>query len=280
MGCPKTVDELEAALFAAFPREDAESWDRPGLAVGDRSQEIAKVAVDLDMSAAAVIAAAEAGCNVLVTHHPPYLGEGPDEFGPFGQASTLGPGRMVFAAARRGVSAIAMHTNADRSVELRERFARLLGENYECMGNFEHLIDSSRGPADTGFGALFDVATLNTTKLGILASHCAEAFSCVPRVWGDPDRRVGKFAVLNGSWNPAEVHAACVEEGVECIVVGETKYHGCVDVQPELSVIDLGHDKSELPIVDMLGETIAGFGIEQERIVRIQSSASNWWTAR
>ena len=65
---PATVGELEEFLFKAFPREDAEAWDQPGLSVGDRSARIAKVAVALDQNVEAVLEAAEAGCNVLVTH--------------------------------------------------------------------------------------------------------------------------------------------------------------------------------------------------------------------
>lgn len=56
MTAPQTIGELENRLFAAFPREDAESWDQPGLAVGDRTRRIGKIAVALDMSVANVIA--------------------------------------------------------------------------------------------------------------------------------------------------------------------------------------------------------------------------------
>ena len=57
MAAPQTIGELENGLFAAFPREDAESWDQPGLAVGDRERAVGKIAVALDMSVANVIAA-------------------------------------------------------------------------------------------------------------------------------------------------------------------------------------------------------------------------------
>lgn len=271
-----TVGELERALFETFPREDAESWDNPGLSVGERAAEVGKVAVNLDQSAEAVIAAAEAGCNVLVTHHPPFIKGGPAEFGPQEQAATTGPGRMVYEAARRGVSVIAMHTNADRSVAVRRKFAELMG--CSCEGNFESLMDLSRDAHGTGFGAVLNPDWTATPSLRLVAQVCARAFGGAPRVWGDPERTVRRIAYLNGSWGEPELYGVCLREGIDCMVVGETRYHMCVDAQPHLSIVELGHDRSELPIVDVLHETLAGFGIAPNRIVDLPCSDDNWWT--
>lgn len=271
-----TVGDIERGLFAAFPREDAESWDNPGLAVGDRAQPAAQVAVALDMSACNVIAAAEAGCNVLVTHHPPFIKEGPDEFGPQTQALTGGPGRAVYEAARLGVSCIAMHTNADRAIATRERFADLLG--CECIGNFESLLDPSVNPQGNGLGAMLIPDWDAASTLGRLAGLCARSFDSQPRVWGDPDRLIERFAFLNGSWGDPGLYDCCIEAGVDCIVVGETRYHMCVDAQPYLSIIDLGHDRSELPIVDVLIDALVGGGVAHGDIVDLRDAHLGWWT--
>lgn len=274
---PRTAGELEAALFAAFPREDAESWDLPGLAVGDRDARIGKVAVNLDQTAEAVIAAAEAGCNVLVTHHPPFIGDGPAEFGPQARAEAPGPGRMVYEAAARGVNVIAMHTNADRAVATRERFAEVLG--CACEGNFEFLMDAAREPQGTGYGALLlpDWDGREAT-LGLVAQVCQRALGGAPRVWGDAARPVRRIAYLNGSWHEPELPRICSANGIDCMVVGETRYHFCVDAQPRLSIVELGHDVSELPIVDVLSQTIVDAGIARERVVDLRRSEKNWWT--
>lgn len=273
-----TVGELEAALFSAFPRSDAESWDQPGLAVGDRDEHVEKVAFNLDMTAAAVIAAHKAGCNVLVTHHPPFIKSGPTEFGPQVQETPTGPGRLVYEAVRRGVNVIAMHTNADRAVALRECYARML--ECKCLGNFEHLMDAQRSADETGFGALLQPTEDPevTISLEELASRCMTAFGRSPRVWGSPDRQLKRIAVLNGSWGEPELYDICVREGIDCMVVGETKYHLCVDAHPHLTVIDLGHDVSEMPIVNMLHETVAKAGVDEELLVDLDVSGNNWWT--
>lgn len=278
MSCMMTVGELEARLFGAFPREDAESWDQPGLAVGDRMTHVERIGFALDMSCEAVIAAHKAGCKTLVTHHPPYIKSGPAEFGPQGQALTAGPGRMVYEAARRGINVIAMHTNADRAVATRMAYANLLSSL--CTGNFEHLLDSRRTLQGTGFGALLEPAWDAPHTLAGLAQVAARALGGAPRVWGDPERPIRRYAVLNGSWGEPELYDVCVRNGIDCMVVGETKYHVCVDAQPHLAVLDLGHDVSELPIVDVLMRTVAGFGIDERDLVKLDCAKPGWWVPR
>lgn len=269
-----TVGALEEALFAAFPAHDAESWDRPGLAAGDRSAQVAAVAVNLDMTPQAVLAAAEAGCNVLVTHHPAFIKGGPACFAPQGDAAASGPGRLVWEAASRGVALIAMHTNADRSLAAREAFTNLLG--WSCEGSFEQYMDPARSTQGTGFGAVYSLPQGST--LASAAQRALEAFGGSPRVWGSPQRPVRRLAFLNGSWGEQEVYDICVRQGIDCAMVGETRYHFCADAQPHLAVIDLGHDVSELPLQRVLAQAVAQAGVPEQRIHMLECSAGNWWT--
>lgn len=277
MSVPQTVGELENILFTAFPRSDAEPWDQPGLAVGSREREVGKIAVALDMSISNVLMAAAADCNVLVTHHPAFIKDGPSEFGPYTQALTSGPGRMIYEAAKLDVNTISMHTNLDRSIAARDRFAAKMG--CTCLGNCETLFDSKVRSADKGFGALLipDWATGSTLKM--VADLCARNFDTVPRVWGDPDCVIQKIAFLNGSWGDPDLYDACISSGVDCIIVGETRYHICADAQPYLSVIELGHDRSELPLVDVLIDALIAGGIERDAIEDLREGHVGWWTA-
>lgn len=268
------VGQLEEALFRAFPAADAESWDRPGLCVGDVDAAVKGVAINLDMTAEAVISAHEAGCNVLVTHHPPFIKGSPTLFTPQWQGAASGPGRMVYEAASRGVSVIAMHTNADRAVRTREVIASMLG--MQCDGHFERLMDPARSQSDTGFGALLSCET--PIALSALAQQCLEVFGGGPRVWGDPTLGIKRASFLNGSWGEQEVYDICVARGIDCIIVGESRYHFCVDAQPHLAVIDLGHDRSELPIEQVLAEAVAAAGVPVSQVKRLTCSANNWWT--
>lgn len=274
---PLTVGELENALFAAFPRSDAEAWDQPGLAVGSREEKIGKVAIALDMSVENVRMAAELGCNVLVTHHPAFIKDGPKEFGPFTQALTTGPGRMIYEASRLGVNAIAMHTNLDRSIAARDAFASLMG--CSCLGNCETLFNPNLRSHEKGFGALLIPDWDMGSNLKTIADLCARNFDTAPRVWGDPERVIRKIAFLNGSWGDSDLYDACISGGVDCIIVGETKYHLCVDAQPFLSIVELGHDRSELPLVDVLIDALEASGIARDRMVDLRLERTSWWTA-
>ena len=104
-----TVGDIERSLARAFPPEWAEEWDRGGLLVGDPNREVTGVMLALDPTRRVVVAAAERGCNVVVTHHPAFL-KAPE---------WLTPGRgssgVVFSAMDRGVALINAHTNLDRA---------------------------------------------------------------------------------------------------------------------------------------------------------------------
>lgn len=274
---PETVDDLEKALFGAFPEQDAESWDNVGLAVGDRMAPLGKIALNLDMSVEAVIAAHVAGCNVLITHHPPFIKEAPCEFGPEAQTFAPASGRVIYEAASRGVNLINMHTNADRAIATRDKFAHML--EFNCVGNCESVLEGVRDLHDTGFGALLECGDAGPVELAALASRCKRVFGGSPRVWGDPKRKIHHVAYLNGSWREPDLYEKCVRAGIECAIVGETGYHFCLDAQPYLSIIELGHDLSELPIVDVLYDALVYAGVEETNIIKLHCSDANWWPA-
>lgn len=116
----RTVGSLADALERRFPRAWSEEWDNVGLIVGERSTPVTGVLVTLDATAEAVARAAASGANVLVTHHPPYLGEPLISAGP-------GPAGTIEAALRSGVGVISLHTNLDRSPEGATALVEALG---------------------------------------------------------------------------------------------------------------------------------------------------------
>lgn len=107
----------------------------------------------------------------------------------------------------------------------------------------------------------------------------ARNFDCHPRVWGDSKRPVDRIAFLNGSWGDPDLYERCVAAGIDCVIVGETRYHLCVDAQPYLSIIELGHDRSELPIVDVLIDALLACDVSRDDILDLRGMHRNWWTA-
>ncbi len=259
------VSDLLTGLFGLFPADAAEPWDHVGLSVGRPDDEIRGVTVALDASEANVRRAAADGSNVLLTHHPVYI-KAPQVFAP---ASSAYPSSSaaVFAAVECGVSIISLHTNLDRSLEVRELLPSMVGltaaTSLECASNPETL----------GLGSLAGGSSELTLEQ--LASRCSEAFGCNPRVWGDPSRILGSIAFLGGSMGDfGELALTC---GADAIVTGEGGYHVCQDLLVRgCSVILLGHDRSEEPFVDILVDALARVGFSGP--IATIKNPHQWWT--
>lgn len=116
-----TVAELVAALDRRFPLAWAEPWDRVGLVAGEPGMAVRGVLVTLDATGSAITRAAEAGANVVVTHHPPFLEP------PSNPVPSTGPRGALNASILHGVAIVSLHTCLDRAPEGAEALARALG---------------------------------------------------------------------------------------------------------------------------------------------------------
>jgi len=106
MKIPKTSD-IAGIINKMAPVFLAESWDNPGLQVGDPAAEIQGIMVALDPTPDVIASAAAASCQLLVTHHPLI-------FKPLKSISTATPqGHLIHTAIKNGLSVISMHTNYD-----------------------------------------------------------------------------------------------------------------------------------------------------------------------
>ncbi len=234
------VSEIVNELFSCFPKELAEPWDKPGLSVGDPTAEVKAIACALDPTPESIHAAAELGCNVLVTHHPAFL-EAPFPMTPQVATSSIG-GANAYEAARLGVSLVAMHTNLDRSQAALELCSSKLG--LELTGRLEE---------PDGYGAMLHAEGL---ALGKIAERCSDAFGCTLTVWGDEARPVGSCAFISGSGGSFADEA--IAAGVDCVITGEAGYHRLLELScAGVAAILLGHDASELAYAGLLAQTLA-----------------------
>ena len=103
---PKLSDIL-GMINKIAPAGLAESWDNPGLQVGDPTAEVSRIMVALDATPFVIESALQADCQLLVTHHPLI-------FKPQKAISTATTqGRSIHAAIRGGLGIVSMHTNYD-----------------------------------------------------------------------------------------------------------------------------------------------------------------------
>lgn len=262
-----TVGALEAALLKRFPREDAESWDRTGLLVGDPAALAVRIAVALDPTVEAIKEAEKEGANVLLTHHPVYL-NAPDIFEPADSVAQKS-GAAVWEAITNKVALMAFHTALDVSRDAAVVLPSLLNLR------FEKIVLPFEKNARKGYGQLCALApSEKSLTLGQLASRCLSVFGRHPRVWGAFNTPLSRIVTCTGS--VGEVGAQALALQADCLVCGEIKYHEALSLsQAGLSIIDLGHDTTELPLVAVLVAALERVGIEGNDI-RVIEQNSNW----
>ena len=261
---PLSVGELELALLARWPREDAFEWDRTGLLVGDPAQTVSGVAVALDPTGDAIRTAAKMGANVLLTHHPAYL-EPPQRLMPSHKLATT-PGVNVFTAITEGVSLMNFHTALDVSAEATRLLAGLLSLD------FEGVLEPLGTNPEKGLGQVCSVRESDRPfRLAHLAARCTSVFGRTPRVWGDQSTIVDKLVIANGS--AGETVWSGLDAGITCLVCGEIGYHKALDAsQAGMRIVEIGHDVSEFPLTALLAQGAIDAGVDAERVAIIDQS--------
>ncbi|PWG62190.1 Nif3-like dinuclear metal center hexameric protein [Bifidobacterium callitrichidarum] len=219
----QVIDVLETL----YPLRYAESWDEPGLIVGDLSQSIGKIVFAADPTSAIVDQAIEAGADLLITHHPLY-------FRAVHETGGLGfRGDIVRRLYQYGCALWVGHTNADsawRGVGQaaadhfglidQKPLVPIADPDAECAGHPVGLGRVGRLPEPIALGdfaqRVFDEVNDHgmATALGV-------------QVCGDLDSPVETVAVLPGSGDSLfnEVRAA----GVDVYVTSDLRHHPVTD---------------------------------------------------
>lgn len=258
------VRELEAFLLSRFPAQDAESWDRTGMLVGDPEAVVGKVAVALDPTLSSLEFAKAHGCNVLLTHHPLFL-DPPESVKPAAREADA-VGARIWMAVREGISVLSFHTALDASYLAAQVLAKPLGLTPDG-GLLETVGDST----EKGYGRLCDGERIT---LGELAQRCRDAFERPLRVWGDESTELERVCLWTGGagTSPRECNAL----GVDALVCGEVKYHEALDASDlGLCIIELGHDVSEQVHCSILVESALEAGIAHDDI-HLRELPFNW----
>src|SRR3954470_7831216 len=99
----EVIETLERHYDPAW----AEPWDAVGLVCGDPDADVRRVHFAVDPVTAVVDEALAAGAQLLVTHHPLFLG------GTTSVAATTAKGRVVHRLLAAGCALHVAHTNAD-----------------------------------------------------------------------------------------------------------------------------------------------------------------------
>ena len=226
MVCRDIIQKLDELAPPAL----AMSWDNPGLLAGDPDAPVSRVFLALDASSEAVEAASQAGCQMLITHHPlvftPLRSVRTDDF----------IGRRIIQMIRSGISYYAMHTNFDISV-----MGRLCMDRLGAI--YERPLEITCEEPLMGIGAVGSLP--QPIRISDFAGQIREAFSLPPiRVFGDMDRVVSKIAICPGSGKGMASDA--ILAGADVLVTGDVDHHSGIDgVEEGLCIIDAGHHGME-----------------------------------
>ena len=243
------VADVQAVLEARWPQADAESWDRVGLLQGKPEDAVTHVVCALDPDFGTLLRARDLGADLLVTHHPTYLPPEPEAPAPEHGAD------LEYAARKMGIALIACHTNLDVCEEARLSLGT--GLPLESRGVMADFCDEE----DTGFEhprfAQLWWPTI-ATSVPYLATLLTDIYKTpVLRTLapGGYEETLESVATATGSGGDA------VEAAVSCyadlLITGELKYHQRLEASDRgLSVIELGHDISEWPLVTLLYDAL------------------------
>ena len=103
-----------------------------------------------------------------------------------------------------------------------------------------------------GFGC---IGSVEPTSLGAFVRRTAGALGAEARVSGKRPPRVGTVAVCPGSGGRLVCAAAAA--GADVFVPGEVRYHNRREAEHHgIAIVELGHDRTEMPAVDLLARLI------------------------
>ena len=124
-----------------------------------------------------------------------------------------------------------------------------------------------RLPERGGLGCLGSLANMGFKGL---ARRLGEQLGAEARISGKPPGRIRKAAVVPGSGGNYLGLAARL--GAQALVTGEVRYHQMLEAEHlGMGIIELGHDRSEMPAVDIMAKALRQGLAQAERKIRVHT---------
>ncbi len=239
-----TIREFYAALEGRFPRTLSWDWDNDGISCApDLDASVTGILIALDPTEDAVEAAIEAGCNVLLTHHP-MLFRGLKTVDGHDTGS-----RKVIRMIQHGITAMAFHTRLDAADGgVNDALAARLG-----LCDAEPFGDNAN-PAGKPIGRVGNLPREMSADEFIETVKTALGLPAL--IFAGCGKSVRRVAVVGGAGD--DEIAAAVAAGADTFVTGELRYHQLCDAPyGDLNLIMAGHFHTEAPVLDRLA-TLCG----------------------
>ena len=250
-----TLSNLLASFEKLWPKESAEDWDRPGLMVGNPSQEINKVLLAVDVTTEVIDQAIQSGCQLLLTHHPMLL-RGVHELGEL----TL-KGNLVTKAIKSGLAIFSAHTNADIAQ----------GGVSQSLAQALELRNPAPLDAVSGHGIVGDVDEIKLIDYARKISRAIPATAQGIRVAGDSEKLISRVGLVAGAGDSFLGMASLA--GIDLFITSDLRHHPAQDFieQSKLTdgpaLIDIAHWAAEWVWLDQAAAQLAGIHRDVEFIV-------------
>lgn len=253
---PVRVSDVSRFLEQFAPTHLAESWDNVGLLVGDDFQEVNKMLTCLTVTPEVVEEAIAEEAQLIVSHHPM----------PFRSLKRITTrdtvGTMLLRLIAHEIAVYSPHTAFD---SCSQGINQQLAEGLQ-LSDIRPLLPREDDPRlGTGrFGK-----TADGTLLEEIAAKAKELTGASQiKIVGPAEGEIATVAVGCGS--AGEFLTAVIEKEIDCLILGETSFHTCLEAQAQqVGLILVGHYASERFAVEKLAAILA------EAFPRLQI-----WTSR
>lgn len=228
-----TCRDIGLRLDSWAPPVLAEHWDNSGWMCGEPDRPVTGILVCLDATPERVGEAAQAGENLIVSHHPPL-------FAPLRAVTAdTREGRLAGLCWRYGVQVYSTHTNFDAAVG---GLADLLADELGLVAPTPFP-----GPSREGLGGRARQGCLPEAvdARGLLLRLSQRLGVTAPRIIGRLPARIGRVVTQNGAYDEALLpHLRRCPPDV--LVAGDVKYHDALDLaEAGIAVVDCGHFHTE-----------------------------------
>lgn len=253
--------EIIDFLNKVAPPQLAESYDNVGLLLGESQKDVHKVLVTLDVDELVIQEAKTLGVEMILSHHPLI-------FTPLRRITGEdGVSRTIMTLLKHDISLISVHTNFD-SVKsgLGDAFLDKLADTVHRT--------SLDGDEENGIGRIADMEEPITFEE--LLKNIKQALGIRSlRYVGDEKKIIRKIAVVNGGG--AEYVYAANEQGADCFVSGDIKYHQArFAFENDIALVEVPHYNAEIMFCRMMKEMLAQQFGDQLTIFETKANIDIW----
>ena len=227
------LNELIGHFEKLWPMGDAEQWDRPGLMIGDPSQDVSKVLLTVDVTMETLESAVSKSAQLVLSHHPMFLR------GVTSLPETSFQGEMAAFAIRNHLAVFSAHTNADfQESGVSATLARSLG--LESLVPLDPLI---------GQGVIGEVQPTSLVDFARKVARTLPAVASGIKTSGDPEKQISRVGLVAGAGDSFLQRG--LSSNLDLFITSDLRHHPASDfvaqskLQDGPALMDVAHWAAE-----------------------------------